>query len=517
MVEWWLAWFTTLAAAALGWFWHWHVQKVARRNGEASVEEILEKARHEATVCVREAQAQALEILNKARKEFDLEYKERRQRLEVMEDKHHERVVLLETKSNTLDTREARVDGRIHEIEEASTQLNARQAEFEKLISEQQRRLQEIAGFTAHQARTEMMAKIEDEVRSESANLIRQVQSEMQSKAKQEAQKIITYAIERYAAETVHDVTTTSVHLPSEEMKGRIIGKEGRNIRSIESETGVNVMIDDTPQMVILSGFDPMRREIARISLERLIQDGRIHPANIEETVARVRGEVEETVRKAGENAVFELGLTKVHPEVIQTLGRLKYRQSYSQNVLSHSIEMAYLMGSMAAELGLDIESSKRIGLLHDIGKALTHEVEGSHAVIGGDLLKKFGEKPLIVNAVAAHHREVEPESIYAHLAMAADAITAARPGARNENTHQYLKRLGDIEEIANSFAGVSRSYAIQAGRELRVLVEPGDVSDEALTTLARDISGRIEKEVQFPGQVKVTVIRETRSIEYAR
>ncbi|MEX2606761.1 MAG: ribonuclease Y, partial [Kiritimatiellia bacterium] len=343
----------------------------------------------------------------------------------------HERVVLMEQKSNTLDAREAKVDMRLHEIEEAGGKLTARQAEFEELMSEQRTRLQEIAGLTAEQARAEMLAKIEDDVRGESANLIRQVQSDMQRKAKQEAQKIIIYAIERYAADTVHDVTTTSVHLPSEEMKGRIIGKEGRNIRSIESETGVNVMIDDTPQMVILSGFDPMRREIARISLERLIQDGRIHPANIEETVAKVRAEVEDTVRKAGENAVFELGLTKIHPDVIHTLGRLKYRQSYSQNVLSHSIEMAYIMGSMAAELGLDVDTSKRIGLLHDIGKALTHEVEGSHAVIGGDLLKKFGEKPLIVNAVAAHHREVEPESIYAHLAMAADAITAARPGAR--------------------------------------------------------------------------------------
>lgn len=517
MVEWWLAWFTTLAAAALGWFWNWHVQRVAHRNGESSVEDMLKKAHQEATLCIREAQAQAQEVLNSSRKEFDLEYKERRQRLEAMEDKHHERVVLMEQKSKTLDSRESKVELRLKEIEEARGKLSARQAEFEELMAVQQTRLQEIAGLTAEQARAEMLSKIEDEVRGESANLIRQVQSDMQRKAKQEAQKIITYAIERYAADTVHDVTTTSVHLPSEEMKGRIIGKEGRNIRSIESETGVNVMIDDTPQMVILSGFDPMRREIARISLERLILDGRIHPANIEETVARVRSEVEDTVRKAGENAVFELGLTKVHPEIMHTLGRLKYRQSYSQNVLNHSIEMAHIMGSMAAELGLDIDTSKRIGLLHDIGKALTHEVEGSHAIIGGDLLKKFGEKPLIVNAVAAHHREVEPESVYAHLAMAADAITAARPGARNENTHQYLKRLGDIEEIASSFPGVTRSYAIQAGRELRVLVEPGDVDDEQLTILARDISGRIEKEVQFPGQVKVTVIRETRSVEYAR
>lgn len=517
MVEWWLAWFTTLAAAALGWFWNWHVQQVSKREGAKTVEEILSAARHEAEVCLREAQAQVQEQKNQALKDFDLEFKERRQRLEMMEDKHHERAMLMDTKSITLDTREDKVEDQLKEMALASDHLNDRHQEFEELIEAQEQKLQEISCLSPEEAREEMLSKIKDDVNEESAQFIRHAQKDMHSKAKQEAQKIITYAIERYAAETVHDVTTTSVHLPSEEMKGRIIGKEGRNIRSIESATGVNVMIDDTPQMVILSGFDPMRREIARIALERLIQDGRIHPASIEEMVSRVADEVEETVRKAGENAVFELGLTKIHPDVIQTLGRLKYRQSYSQNVLSHSLEMAYLMGSMAAELGLDVETSKRIGLLHDIGKALTHEVEGSHAIIGGDLIKKYGEKPIVVNAVAAHHREVEPESVYAHLAMAADAITAARPGARNENTHLYLKRLGDLEAIANACEGVSRSYAIQAGRELRVLVEPNAISDEQALTLARQISIRIEKELHFPGQVKVTVIRETRSIEYAR
>ncbi|WFB37146.1 ribonuclease Y [Kiritimatiellota bacterium B12222] len=517
MVEWWLAWITTLSAAALGWFWHWHMQQVAYREGKATTEDLLNKARHEADVCLREAQVAAQELRNQAHKDFDFEFKERRQRLEKLEDKHHERVLLMEVKSNTLDERETKFNARLHEIEQAEAHLNERHQEFESLMKLQQKRLEEISSLTPDEARKKLLSQIESEVQQESAHFIRQSQQDMQRKAKQEAQKIITYAIERYAAETVHDVTTTSVHLPSEEMKGRIIGKEGRNIRSIEAETGVNVMIDDTPQMVVLSGFDPMRREIARLSLESLIQDGRIHPASIEETVAKVREDVEETVRKAGENAAFELGLTKIHPEVIQTLGRLKYRQSYSQNVLSHSIEMAHLMGSMAAELGLDIEISKRIGLLHDIGKALTHEVEGSHAIIGADLIHKHGEKPLVVNAVAAHHREVEPESVYAHLAIAADAITAARPGARNENTHQYLQRLEDLEAIANECEGVTRSYAIQAGRELRVLVEPAVINDDEALLLARKISGRIEKELQFPGQVKVTVIRETRSIEYAR
>jgi ribonuclease Y len=517
MVEWWLAWFTTLAAAALGWFWNWHVQQVARRDGMKTVEQTLRKAHHEAEVCVREAESKAREILNQSLKEFELESRERRKRLEAMEDQYHERIVLLEKKSNTLDERETLQESRQQELERMSENLDARNREFEDLMTEQRNQLQRIAGLTPDEARKQMIAQVEDEVRKESAHLIRQIQSDLQSRAKQEAQKIITYAIERYAAETVHDVTTTSVHLPSEEMKGRIIGKEGRNIRSIESETGVNVMIDDTPQVVVLSGYDPMRREIAYIAITRLIEDGRIHPASIEETVAKVREEVEDSVRKAGENAVFELGLTKVHPDIIYTLGRLKYRQSYSQNVLSHSMEMAHLMGSMAAELGLDITASKRIGLMHDIGKALTHEVEGSHAIIGAELLKKHGEADLIMNAVAAHHREVEPESVYAHLAMAADAVTAARPGARNENTHQYLKRLGDLEDIANSFEGVSRCYAIQAGRELRVLVEPHEVTEEHAMELARKISSRIESEMNFPGQVKITVIRETRSIEYAR
>lgn len=517
MVEWWLAWFTTLAAAALGWFWHWHVEQVARKNGADSAEKLLRDARHEADVLQREAETRALEIQHESRQALDAEYHARQKRLEALEDQYHTRILQLETKSNSLDTKEDRLLQKQEELRVESEHLKARRHEFEELMQEQHTRLQEIAGMSPEEARRQMLRNIEDEVRAESDTLFRHLQAEARSKAKTEAQKIITYAIERYAADTVQEVTTCQVHLPSEEMKGRIIGKEGRNIRSIESETGVNVMIDDTPQVIVLSGYDPMRREIARISVERLIHDGRIHPASIEETVAKVRQETEDAVRKAGEDAIFQLGLGKMHPEIVYTLGRLKFRQSYAQNVLSHSIEMAYLMSAMAAELGLDIQMAKRIGLLHDIGKALTHEVEGSHALIGADLIAKHGEPPLVVNAVGAHHREIEAESVYAHLAMAADAITAARPGARNENTHQYLKRLGDLEDIANSFEGVTRSYAIQAGRELRVLVEPQVINDEQALRLARDISARIESQVNFPGQVKVTVIRETRSIEYAR
>jgi ribonuclease Y len=517
MVEWWVAWFTTLAAAALGWFWHWHVQQVARRNGAETAEKILQDARHEADICLREARTQAQSRLHEARNEFELETKERRGRLEALEDKHHERLMRLEEKSSSLDAREESINQRAASLQSLSDALAVREEELTSLETRQQEILETLSGCSREEARSELRSRLEDEVKSESAQWIRQVQQDLKSRSRQEAQKILTLAMERYAAETVQDVTATAIHLPSEEMKGRIIGKEGRNIRSIESATGVNVVIDDTPQTVTLSGYDPMRREIARISVERLVADGRIHPTSIEETVERVRAEVEDTVQKAGENAVYDLGLSKVAPEIVYTLGRLKYRQSYSQNVLNHSIEMAHIMGSIAAELGLDIHIAKRIGLMHDIGKALTHEVEGSHALIGADLLRKHGEEDLVVNAVAAHHREVEPESVYAHLAMAADAVTAARPGARNENTEHYLKRLSDLETIANSFEGVHSSYAIQAGRELRVLVEPKDVSDDEAVRLARDISGKIEHDVQFPGQIKVTVIRETRSIDYAR
>lgn len=371
MVEWWLAWFTTLAAAALGWLWHWHVENVARRNGAKTAEDLVRDASRQADVILREAKNQSKEIEHNVREEVEQELRERRARLETLEDQYHERIVHLEQKANTLDTREDRVLARQQELKTESDHLLARAREFDELMTEQRERLQEIAGMTPDEARARMIAQIEDEVRAESNTLFRHLQAEARGRAKQEATKIITLAIERYAADTVQEVTTCAVPLPSEEMKGRIIGKEGRNIRSIESETGVNVMIDDTPQVVVLSGYDPMRREIARIALTRLIQDGRIHPASIEETVAKVREEVDETVRKAGEDALYQLGLGKMHPEIVHTLGRLKYRQSYAQNVLNHSIEMAHLMAGMASELGLNTHIAKRIGLLHDIGKAL--------------------------------------------------------------------------------------------------------------------------------------------------
>lgn len=371
--------------------------------------------------------------------------------------------------------------------------------------------------MSQEEARKILMQQLETELKTEAGTLIRRCHEEARQTAEREARDIIITAIERYATDQINEVTTSTVALPNEDMKGRIIGREGRNIRALEAATGVNILIDDTPEVVVISGFDPLRREVARLSLEQLMTDGRIHPARIEEVVAKVKEEVDDTIRKAGEEALYGLGIQKVSPELVRTLGRLKFRHSFSQNVLQHSIEMANLMGLMAGELDLDQSIAKRVGIFHDIGKALDHQIEGGHAVIGADLLKRHGEAAVVYNAVAAHHAEVQAESPYAHLATAADAITAARPGARSETTEIYLKRLEKLEEIANSYRGVAKSYAMQAGREIRVMVEPSKIDDHEAIQMARNISKQVEQEVQYPGQIKVLVIRETRSIEYAR
>jgi ribonuclease Y len=366
-------------------------------------------------------------------------------------------------------------------------------------------------------AKNILMEKMEQEMQSEAGALLRHIQEEARETAEKKAREIITMAIERYAADQANEITTCTVHLPNDEMKGRIIGREGRNIRTIEAATGVDILIDDTPEVVVISGFDPLRREVARIALERLISDGRIQPARIEEVVSKVKEEIEETIRDAGEQAIYELSLQGIDPELMRTVGRLKFRHSFAQNVLQHSIEMAHLMGMMAAELNQDPVIAKRIGLFHDIGKALDHQIEGNHAIIGADLLRKHNEPAVVVNAVAAHHHDVEPESLYAALASAADAITASRPGARSETTEIYLKRLAKLEEIANGFRGVEKSYAIQAGREIRVIIEPSRIDDNEAMQMARNIAKQVESELQYPGQIKVTVIRETRCVEYAK
>jgi ribonuclease Y len=395
--------------------------------------------------------------------------------------------------------------------------LEQSKAELDKAIAEEHSRLQRVAGMTREEARTMLLGRIEKEVHGEAGGLIRRIQEQAKENAEREARRIVTIAVERFSASHASEMMTSSVALPSDDMKGRVIGRDGRNIRSLESATGVNILIDDTPEAVVLSGFDPIRREIARQSLEQLLSDGRIHPARIEEVVAKVEENMDETIRAAGQEAAYMADVQEVEPELLRTLGRLKFRTSYSQNVLQHSIEVSHLMGAMASELGLDAALARRIGLFHDIGKALDHEVEGGHAVIGADLLKRTGEPQTIVNSVAAHHEEVEGESLYALLASAADAISSSRLGARSATTGIYVKRLEKLENIANGFEGVRKSYAIQAGREVRVVVDPEQMDDNASMVLARNISKKIESDLKYPGQIRVIVIRETRSVEYAR
>jgi ribonuclease Y len=416
-----------------------------------------------------------------------------------------------------LDKKEQALKDKIAGLEREKDVLKGKEKDLEVVIAEKRAKLQEVAHLSQDEARRQLLLSLEADLRNETAALIRRMREEAKEKSEAQAREIIVHAIERYAADQVSSMTTSSVALPNEEMKGRIIGREGRNIRALEAATGVNILIDETPEVVVVSSFDPLRREIARVAIERLMADGRIQPGRIEEVVAEVKQEIEDEIRKAGEAAIYELGLQGVSPELMRTLGRLKYRHSFAQNVLRHSVEMAHVMGMMASELGLDPVIAKRVGLFHDIGKALDHQVEGSHAIIGADLLRRCGETPVVYNAVAAHHGEVEPESLYPLLASAADAMSASRPGARSETTEIYIKRLEKLEEIAKSFRGVEKCYAMQAGREIRVLVEPAKIDDNEALQLARNISKQIEQDLQYPGQVKVTVIRETRYVEYAR
>src|SRR5262249_7286605 len=395
--------------------------------------------------------------------------------------------------------------------------LTDREEQCGRLIDETRQQLEQVAGLTREEAKRSLVEQMVDESRHEAAKRIRLVEEEARADSDRRAKKIISIAIERVAGEFVAERTVSVVHLPSDDMKGRIIGREGRNIRAIEAATGVDLIVDDTPESVILSCHNPIRREIARIALERLISDGRIHPGRVEEVVRKAEQEVEESVREAGQKAIFEVGIHGVHPELVKLVGMLKYRYSYAQNVLMHSIECAFIAGAMAAELGLNEKQARRAGLLHDIGKALTHEVEGSHAIIGADIARKYGESAKIVNAIAAHHEEVKAETILAPLVDAADALSGARPGARREMLESYVKRLEDLERISNSFKGVEKSFAVQAGREIRIIVEPRSVNDDQAVTLAQEVARKIESEMTYPGQIKVTVIRETRASEFAR
>ena len=493
------------------------LSRIRATAAEASAEKIIGNAHREAEVVLRDAAVQSKDAVLRAREEFEVQTTNKRKDVLAMEDRISQRETNLERKFTMLEKKEDAVDSCLEEIEQHKSELMKREGELEQLGDERRMMLQQVASMTLDQARQALMDELDTDLHHDSATLIRRVQEEAKATAEHDARRILSTAIERYAASQVSDVTTCSVSLPSDEMKGRIIGKEGRNIRSLESATGVNILIDDTPELVVISGFDPLRREVARQTIETLISDGRIHPARIEEVVSKIQAELDEIIRKSGEEALYELKIRGLDPDVLRTLGRLKYRYSYGQNVLSHSIEMGHIMGMMAAEMKLDESIAKRIGLVHDIGKALDHSIEGGHAIIGADLLKKHGESPVVVNAVAAHHNDVEPESVYAVLTKAADAVTAARPGARSDTTTRYLRRLEKLEEIAGSFRGVDKCYAIQAGREVRVIVQPKTISDDDAAQLARNISKQVETDLEYPGQIRVTVVRETRCVEYAR
>ena len=502
-----------LVGAVAGWIL---VQFKARGDAQRAAS-TLASARKEADTILREARVAAKNEAFKLRDEFEKESKERRQELLEMEKRLAQRDANLDRKVDLLDRKTEEVARREQALAEREKELHKIQDEIDELRRRARSELQCIAGMSSEQAKAMLLARVQDEARDDAAALTRRILDDAKENADREARRLITIAIERSASNHVQTATNCTLALPNEEIKGRIIGREGRNIRAFEAATGVNVLIDDTPQTVMLSGFDPVRRELARVTLERLVADGRINPARIEEEVAKVREELEGTIRQAGEDAVLRVGLQKVHPEVVKLLGRLKFRQSFAQNVLDHSIEVAHIEGMIAAEMGLNQQIAKRVGLFHDIGKAVDHEVEGSHAVIGAELLRRYGEPEEVSQGVASHHHEVEPVTIYGALTCAADAISASRPGARSESMELYLQRLEKLESIANSFAGVEKSYALQAGREIRVFVEPSKISDDEAMQLARSISKKIEAELQYPGQIKVIVVRETRVVEYAK
>jgi ribonuclease Y len=484
-------------------------------NAEASAR-LVEEARREAEALRTKADLRSRDVLIQAKAEAEREAREQRRELASLEKRLAQKEEAVDRRTEGLESRERQLATREEACRTREAGLESRHAEVTALVDAVRRRLEEAAGMTREEAKRSLVEQMTGEARGEAAKHIRQVEAEAREEADRRAKKIVSIAIERLASEFVADRTVSVVQLPSDDMKGRIIGREGRNIRAIEAATGVDLIIDDTPEAVVISCHNPIRRELARLALDRLISDGRIHPGRIEEVVRKAEHELEESIREAGQRAVIELGLHGIHQELIRLVGMLKYRFSYAQNVLGHSIETPYIAGLLAAELGLNVQQARRAGLLHDIGKALTHEVEGSHAIVGGEIARKYGESSKIVNAIAAHHEEVKAETILAPLVDAADALSGARPGARREVLESYAKRLEDLERISNSFTGVERSYAVQAGREIRVIVDPGSVPDDQAVLLARDVARRIEQEMTYPGQIKVTVIRETRASDIA-
>ncbi len=484
----------------------------ARQAGEARVAEAMGRTERE----LAEARAQVRNAENRIRN-LEKDLKNARSEVQKKEERLTRREEVIEKKSESLTARENDVARRERLVTQNEKTLSDKVQEHERLVTEARRTLERVAGMNQDEARRTMTERLMDEVKLKCAREIKQIEEQARDEAEMRAKRIVGIAIARYAGEYTSERTVAAVQLPNEEMKGRIIGREGRNIRAFEAATGVDVIIDDSPDAVVVSAFDPVRREVARQALERLVADGRIHPARIEEVVEKVTREVEQKIKAAGEEALFELGLGSMHPDLVKLVGKMKYRSSYGQNVLAHSIEVGFLAGLLAAELGVPEKDARRAGLLHDIGKAVDHEVEGPHAISGANFARKYGESAEIVHAIAAHHEEEKPLTLLAHIVIAADAISGARPGARRESLEHYVKRLQDLEAISNSFAGVERSFAIQAGREIRVLVENGKIDDEQAAVLAHDIAARIEEKLTYPGQIRVCVIRETRATAIAR
>ena len=482
--------------------------KIGQANSEA--DRIIKQAEDDSKRIHKEKLLEAQEEIHKLRTESERENKERRSDLQKFERRVIQKEEILDKKLQNLEQKETSLGDKLKNVAK-------KEEEIEAIKTQQLEKLESISGITSDKAKEIILTNAERDVRREMSIMIKEIESQAKEEAEKKSREIIGYAIQKCAADHVAETTVTVVNLPNDEMKGRIIGREGRNIRTLETLTGIDLIIDDTPEAVILSSFDPIRREVARIALEKLIADGRIHPARIEEMVDKARKEVENIIKEYGEQAAFETGVHGLHPELVKLLGRLNYRTSYGQNVLKHSIEVAHIAGIMAAEIGADIRLAKRAGLLHDIGKAVDHEMEGTHVEIGMDLLKRYKESKEVIHAMSTHHGDYEPQTIEAVLVTAADAISAARPGARRETLEAYIRRLEKLEEIANSYEGVDKSFAIQAGREIRIMVKPENVSDEDIHLLARDMTKRIEDELEYPGQIKVSIIRETRAIEYAK
>ncbi len=487
------------------------------KKAEERAHKLIKEAEGIAEAKNKEILLEAKEKAYQMKSEADREIKERRIELSNIERRFHQREENLDKKMEFLEKREMELSRRDKEVQTRDKATSEKEAKLEYLLKEERVQLEKIAGMTAEEAKRQLLVTMEKEAKFEAARMIKRIEDEARENAERKAKEIISTAIQRCASDYVVEATVSVVNLPNDDMKGRIIGREGRNIRALESATGIDLIIDDTPGAVILSGYDPIRREIARISLERLMADGRIHPARIEEVVKKVQSEVEEIMRQEAEKVMFDVGIHDLHPEEIKLLGRLRYRTSYGQNNLAHAREVTFLCGLMATELGLDVKLAKRAALLHDIGKAVDHQEEGTHAALGAELAKKFNESPKVVNAIAAHHEDVEPLTPEAVLVASADALSAARPGARRETLEAYIKRLEKLEEIAQSFKGVDKAYAIQAGRELRIIVSQEYVSDAESAQLSRDIAKKIESELSYPGQIKVTVIRESRYVEYAK